>query len=84
MIQLLDIDGETFALKKRQVKMRALYCGHLYSLFLCKWTRWHQRGQVSTMWREGQKELEGLLSSLKGDLVGCPVGSLFLMGSRGQ
>jgi len=33
MIQLLDIDGETFALKKRQVKMRALYCGHLYSLF---------------------------------------------------
>jgi hypothetical protein len=47
------ITSATLALKKKQVEMRALYCGHLYSLFLRKWTHWHQRGQVFTVWREG-------------------------------
>jgi hypothetical protein len=37
----------------------------------------------STVWREGRKGLEGLVSGSEGDLVGFPVGPLFPDGFRG-
>lgn len=63
-------------------KRRVRYCGHFYSLFLCKWTHWHHRGQVFTVWGEGQKKLEGSVSGSEIDIVGLFVGYFLRMGLR--
>ena len=75
-------------------KWSARYCGHLYSLLWCEWTRWHQRGQVFTLWREGppmgwQKMVGAILWTPPLTLLAClnlstPTGLVFHLVEKGD